>query len=58
MVQTLPSQSGSNIPSELAIDDVDDLFELPDHESPLQKVDSSPNENIRDVQNDTSKTTQ
>ena len=34
MVQTLrsPSQSGTNIPSELAIDDVDDLFELPDHE--------------------------
>ena len=57
--QTLssPSKGAVSIPSgELTIDNVDDLFELPDHESPpSQTADSPPHEHNADVQNDTPK---
>ena len=59
--QTLssPSQGAVSIPSgALPIDNVDDLFELPDHEPPpSQRADSPPHEHTADVQNDTPKTT-
>ena len=57
--QTLssPSKGAVSIPSgELPIDNVDDLFELPDHESPpSQRADLPPHVHTADVQNNTPK---